>query len=105
MVAVFTRPYPMITKGVPVKLSFDIISKSFRYEFEISPENGFTEIYIPPLIYPNRQFELELSDSLSWEFSDNNANVIVVHMSSDRRKEVANPVFVSIKPYVKVHLL
>ncbi len=71
---VFSRPFPIITSGSPVKLRFDVFSKEFEYEFsKSSGENSevATEIFIPELNYPGflHAFSVEIStDLLGWKF-------------------------------------
>ena len=68
-----------------------IVSKEFNYQFNITgqcddtlegDENYLvTEIYVPPMIYTNHQFDLQLSECLSWEFSKQNDNIVLIHFS------------------------
>ena len=97
-----------------------IVSKEFNYQFNITgqcddsveeDENYLvTEIYVPPMIYTNHQFDLQLSECLSWEFSKQNDNIVLIHFSNstsseeEKEKKVENPVFVNIQPHITVQL-
>ena len=94
-----------------------IVRKEFNYQFNITgqcddtleeDENYLvTEIYVPPMIYTNHQFDLQLSERLSWEFSKQNDNIVLIHFSKstitsseeEEEKKVENPVFVNIQPH------
>ena len=57
------------------------------------------------MTYPNSQFEIEMSDSLSWEFSTHDHNIIFVSQT----KAINNPqmnisVYLKISPLVSVHI-
>ena len=100
------------------------MSKEFNYQFNITSkcddttleeEEDYlvTEIYVPPMIYTNHQFDLQLSECLSWEFSKQNANIVLIHFSkstitsSKEDKElkiVENPVFINIQLHITVQL-
>ena len=73
----------------------------FNFYSSIRNGDGQTEIYVPPLIYPNHEFDLQLSESLSWKISDKDPNVLIISSETN----VDEPVFVSINPRIKVHLL
>ena len=74
------RPYPMATAGIPQKLSFDVYNKIFHYQFYpgLHFEGIPTEIYIPPIHYPERKFVVSTSPNLDWKFSEENKNVILI---------------------------
>ena len=101
------------------------MSKEFNYQFNITgkcentPEEEenylVTEIYMPPMIYTGNQFDIELSDCLSWEFSKQNANIVLIYFSKstitsstngeeEKLKKVENPVFVNIQLHITVQL-
>ena len=103
------------------------MSKEFNYQFNITSkcddttleeEEDYlvTEIYVPPMIYTNHQFDLQLSECLSWEFSKQNANIVLIHFSKstittsseeedkEKLKKVENPVFVNIQLHITVEL-
>ena len=102
------------------------VSKEFSYQFNITgkcentPEEEeenylVTEIYMPPMIYTDNQFDIELSDCLSWEFSKQHANVVLIYFSKstitsssngeeEKLKKVENPVFVNIQLHITVQL-
>ena len=102
------------------------VSKEFSYQFNITgkcentleeeEENYLvTEIYMPPMIYTDNQFDIELSDCLSWEFSKQHANVVLIYFSKstktsssngeeEKLKKVENPVFVNIQLHITVQL-
>ena len=95
----------MSTSGQPKNFTYDPLTKFFYYEFipdfqSISP----TEIYVPPKMYPNHQFEVQLSENLAWEFSLKNPNIIFV-IVIDSKAKINDPVFVKITPKVKIENL
>jgi len=60
--AAVVRPYPSQTAGKPLRMSFDVLSARFEYEFEHDPEvRAPTVIFVPRLQYPGG-FVVELSD-------------------------------------------
>ena len=109
LVSVFSRPYPIATAGSPQKLTYDPTSKEFYYEFRINNairNNYPTEIFVPPMTYPNSQFEIEMSDFLSWEFSPDDHNVIFVSQTKANDNLKMNiSVYLKISPLVNVHIL
>ena len=108
MVSVFSRPYPKATAGLPKKLTYDSTLKEFYYEFQINSalSNDYpTEIFVPPMTYPNSQFDIEMSDSLSWEFSLDDPNMIFVSKTKayNNLEEAEIPVYLKICPLVSVY--
>jgi hypothetical protein len=65
----FSRPYPSITSGTPISLSFDMNRSLFKYSFK-SNSNQFPEckIYIPPVHY-HKGFKV-LINAGSYTFND-----------------------------------
>ena len=69
------------------QLSFDLWSKSFRYEYHpdlnISKEHAYefpTEISVPELQYPNRSYSVVTSDTVQWQLAAYNPNIIqIIH--------------------------
>lgn len=62
--AALVRPYPRVTAGRPLKLSFDLTSRTFTYTFEHDPAIGLdhpTEIFVPDYHY-SVGFAVEVSD-------------------------------------------
>ena len=56
------------------------------------------------MTYPNSQFEIEMSDFLSWEFSPNDHNVIFVSQTkANDNIQMEISVYVKISPLVNVH--
>ena len=106
LVSVFSRPYPMATAGIPKKIAFDFTNKEFHFEFiiqNVSANTEPTEIFIPPLVYPNSQFDIVLSDTLSWMFSQNDPNIIfVVPKSMQTDIEMEQLVYIKIQPVVRI---
>ena len=110
LVSVFSRPYPIATNGIPKKMTYDYASKEFHFEFiPSSNETSFknecppTEIFVPPITYPNSQFDIEMSDSLSWMFSPDDLNIIFVvqtKKNNDLKAEI--PVYLKLRPLVSV---
>ena len=100
-ISVFSRPYPISTCGSPQNLTFDYKTKEFLYEFILDPNiESKTEIFVPPMFYPNSKFDLKLSEILSWEFSPQNPNIIFVTPIREQREEI--PVFVQITPQIQI---
>ena len=73
----------MATAGRPVKLEFDIYTKVFDYQFHPDPsfEGIPTEIFVPPMQYPDGKFEIATSANLEWMMSELNPNVLLVFNS------------------------
>ena len=96
-----SRPYPKATSGTPIKLSFDYETKEFNYEFNLDTSiDQPTEIFIPPLTYSSQaQLDIDLSDSLSWNLSPDDPNVIFVRPNV---KQLENPVYVRFRPAVQL---
>ncbi len=46
----FSRPYPMATSGIPVRLAFNTKRRECAYEWDGEP--GITELYVPSHWYP-----------------------------------------------------
>jgi hypothetical protein len=62
-----TRPYPRATAGTPLKLSFDMRSRRFEFEFQPDPAvQAPTEIFIPGYQYPYG-IHVEAPDG-TWEY-------------------------------------
>jgi hypothetical protein len=56
------RPYARKIAGEPVRMSFDLTTKTFELEFRHDPQaNAPTEIFVPDYQYPNG-YTVELSD-------------------------------------------
>ena len=109
LVSVFSRPYPIATAGIPKKMNFEVATKEFHYEFIILPiihsfnNSDPTEIFIPPMTYPNSQFDIEMSDFLTWEFSPNDPDIIFVIQTKESEDIKADiPVYLKLRPVVSV---
>lgn len=60
------RPYPKATAGEPIRLSFSMKRRVFRYEFRHDPEvKAPTEIFVPRFQYPSG-YRVRVSDG-RWE--------------------------------------
>jgi hypothetical protein len=60
------RPYPKATAGEPIRLSFEMKHRIFRYEFRHDPRvKAATEIFVPRFQYPNG-YRAQVSDG-KWE--------------------------------------
>lgn len=67
LVIYFSRPYPMATAGSPYKLSFDIKTRIFEFQFYPNPAVKHpTEIFVPPLHYPAKSYSVATSKNLKW---------------------------------------
>lgn len=56
------RPYPRSTAGIPLRLSFDIQSRQFKFEFRHTPGiTQATEIFVPAYHYPSG-YRVTISD-------------------------------------------
>merc|ERR1712080_166752 len=81
----FARPYPMAISGKPEKLTFDLWTKSFRFEYypdlNISKEHAKeypTEIAVPEMQYPNESYKVNASEWVEWRVAPYNRNIIQV---------------------------
>jgi len=62
----FLRPYPKATAGEPMRLSFEMKRRVFRYEFRHDPQvEAPTEIFVPRFQYP-KGYRVRVSDG-RWE--------------------------------------
>ena len=70
----------MATAGLPVKLSFDIHTKNFEFQFypDKSRKNP-SEIFVPPLHYPKKGYSVLTSENVKWTLSSNNENIILLY--------------------------
>jgi hypothetical protein len=70
----------MATAGIPQQLSFNVYTKIFHYQFYpgLHFEGIPTEIYVPPMHYPERKFDISTSSHLDWKFSEENPNVLLL---------------------------
>ena len=89
----------MATAGHPHKLSFDVYTKVFNYQFY--PDPSFedvvpTEIFVPPMQYPDGKFDVFTSSNVEWKFSEENENIILVFNS--RESSPDRIAFVAISP-------
>lgn len=80
LVIFFSRPYPMATVGRPYKLTFDVKTRIFEYQFypDLTIKQP-SEIFVPPLHYPQRRYSVSTSENLKWAISQNNENIILVY--------------------------
>jgi hypothetical protein len=58
----FLKPYPKATAGEPLRLSFEMKHRAFRYEFHHDPRvKAPTEIFVPRFQYPEG-YRVRVSD-------------------------------------------
>ncbi|TRY67375.1 hypothetical protein TCAL_12092 [Tigriopus californicus] len=100
--AVFSRPYPRAIDGIPTLLRFDINTKVFRFEFWSELRFGvYTEVFIPPLHYPNGNYRVDLSPQLIWLKDSKNVNVIKMSRNPTiPQAKSPQSYFVEITPFV-----
>ena len=55
------------------------------------------------MTYPNSQFDIEMSDFLTWEFSPNDPDIIFVVQTKESENIKADiPVYLKLRPVVSV---
>ena len=106
LASLFSRPYPLATSGIPRNLVYDFTKKEFKYEFLISNDTAVrlpTEIFVPPMIYPNHAFEVELSNDLEWKFSPVDSNIILITQTRPNVNATSGA-FVKIRPDINISI-
>ena len=103
----FARPYPIATAGIPIKLSFDIWKGEFKYEFHARTEenpaiakNYPTEIFVPKLQYPRKEYIVEVSKDISWRISPSNEDIIQLFVAPtffSKARKSSNHSFIKIR--------
>lgn len=94
-----------------LQLSFNVWKGLFKYEYHAienrDPELAKifpTEIFVPELQYPNKQYVVEVSKDLTWRRSPFNEDIIQIfvlpHSSRSSVKESINS-RITIKPILK----
>jgi hypothetical protein len=70
----------MATVGKPYKLAFDIKTRIFEYQFypDLTIKQP-SEIFVPPLHYPQHQYSVLTSENLKWTISQTIENIILVY--------------------------
>ena len=88
----------MATAGRPLKLEFDVYTRVFDYQFHPDPtfEGIATEIFVPPLQYPDAKFEVITSTNVEWRMAEDNPNVLLIFNSLESSPEQV--AFVKILP-------
>ena len=95
---------------MPTNLTYDFVNKDFVYKFLPDAENSQpTEIYVPPLSFPNSQFNLDLSSELNWSLSPNDPNIVLITLQKtpskvQQTKHFQDPVFVHLSPVVQLNV-
>ena len=81
------RPYPMVTSGLPLRLSFDIRKRVFEYEFE-HEENIFldTVFYVPNFQYP-KGYKVFVSDG-TYEKDEENQRLFYKHTAERYKHQI-----------------
>ena len=98
LVIYISRPYPVATVGVPYRLTFDIKTKIFEYQFYPDTTKNYpTEIFVPPLHYPSKSYSVETSKNLKWSRSKEDKNKILVYFAKNAGS-AANVEYVRILP-------
>ena len=69
------------------QLSFDVWRKTFRYEFRgrldgnhIMNKKFPTEIFVPEIHYPNKQYVVKTSEDITWRLSADNENILQLYL-------------------------
>ena len=78
------RPYPRVTAGEPLRLTFDMASRVFEFEFRHDPQViAPTEIFVPSFQYP-QGYRAEVSDG-TVEIDEAQQRLIYRHSTEYRR--------------------
>jgi hypothetical protein len=78
------RPYPRVTAGEPLRLTFDIASRVFEFEFRHDPQViAPTEIFVPRFQYP-QGYRAEVSDG-TVEIDEAQQRLIYRHSTEYRK--------------------
>ncbi len=80
------RPYPMVTAGTPLHLSFNYRNGFLRYEYLGNDKDGSTELFIPSIQYPNG-IEVVLSDG-SYEYKPEEQRLILHSMKTFKKHSI-----------------
>ena len=81
--------------------------RTFKYEFKArehaNPEMAKqfpTEIFVPKLQYPNKQYVVETSKDVTWRQSPENEDILQLFVVPSRLSKVnpLSPSFISIRP-------
>ena len=69
-----------------LQLSFDVWKKTFRYEFHGKRNENHlmnkkfpTEIFVPKIHFPNKQYIVKTSRDITWRLSPDNENVLQLY--------------------------
>ncbi len=82
------RPYPAATAGEPLRMSFDIRSRIFEFEFRHDPNvSAPTEIFVPALQYPGG-YDVEVSDG-TYEIHQEQQTLVYRHGAERREHTVS----------------
>ena len=78
----FSRVYPTATNGIPKTLFYNSTTQFFSYTYEANITSIRqavlpTEIFIPLHLYPNNNFQVSVSPSLTWKFDTDSSKVFV----------------------------
>jgi len=78
----FSRVYPTATNGLPKTLFYNSTTQFFSYTYEANVTSLKqavlpTEIFIPLHLYPNNNFQVTVSPSLTWTFDTDSSKVFV----------------------------
>lgn len=96
----------MATAGRPYKLSFDVFTKVFNYQFYPDLTLFATEIYVPHLHYPDQNYEVIASPNMEWRISENNENVLLVFNNPESSSDQMAVVSITRKQWcTKIHYL
>jgi hypothetical protein len=97
VVRAFSRVYARAVSGTPTAMNFDADNLIFRLEWTIDHSiEQPTEIFVPMLHY-STGFNVQLTDGLSWTFSEMESVLYVVVSSSNDRLSLATA-FVMVTP-------
>ena len=73
------RVYARAIAGPPISMQYDATLRSFDLSYNIDISiNEPTEIFIPPLHYPNASYTVSLEGPLKWDVDPDDKNVILV---------------------------
>lgn len=81
--ASLARVYARAIAGPPIVMQYDPMQRSFTlsYNIDISIDEP-TEIFIPPLHFPNASYSVTIDGPLTWNVDPDNENVILVQRTA-----------------------
>jgi len=95
------RPYARAIAGMPNQMHYDLNTRTFLFTYSIDTSiTQPTEIYVPPLVYPDASYNITVNENIQWKVDTTNPNVILLEsvkqLLDSRRMNAVG--IISIKP-------